>query len=68
MGATLVEEVQLLDKFENTEKFGADRVSYTYRIMYRSNDRTLEATEVEPLQEQVYSETAKQFKRRTEIK
>ncbi len=61
IGGDLVEEVQLTDKYENPEKFGPDRVSYTYRIIYRSNERTLEASEVEPLQDKVYSETAKQF-------
>jgi phenylalanyl-tRNA synthetase alpha chain len=62
IGGDLVEEVQLLDKYENMEKFGPDKVSYTYRIFYRSPDRTLEASEVEPLQEKVYSQTAEQFK------
>jgi phenylalanyl-tRNA synthetase alpha chain len=61
IGGDLVEEVQLLDKYENPEKFGADKVSYTYRILYRSPDRTLEASEVEPLQDQVYKQTAEQF-------
>lgn len=61
IGGDLVEEVQLLDKYENAEKFGADKVSYTYRIHYRSNERTLEASEVEPLQDQVYKQTAEQF-------
>ncbi|OGE92958.1 MAG: hypothetical protein A3K08_00575, partial [Candidatus Doudnabacteria bacterium RIFCSPLOWO2_01_41_7] len=46
----LIEEVTLLDKFENEEKFGKDKVSYTYRIVYRSPDRTLKTEEVEPLQ------------------
>jgi phenylalanyl-tRNA synthetase alpha chain len=61
IGGDLVEEVQLLDKYENPEKFGADKVSYTYRVFYRSPDRTLEAAEVEPLQDQVYKQTAEQF-------
>lgn len=61
IGGDLVEEVTLLDKFENAEKFGADKVSYTYRILYRSNDRTLEATEIDPIQEQVYAQTAQEF-------
>lgn len=61
IGGDLVEQVELTDKYENTEKFGADRVSYTYRILYRSPDRTLEAAEVEPLQDEVYAQTAKQF-------
>ncbi len=61
IGGDLVEEVQLLDKFENAEKFGTDKVSYTYRITYRSNDRTLEAAEIDPINDKVYSETASQF-------
>ncbi len=61
IGGDLVEEVQLMDKYENATKFGADRVSYTYRVLYRSPDRTLEAAEVEPLQDQVYKQTAAQF-------
>lgn len=61
LGGDLVEEVELLDKYENAEKFGEGRVSYTYRITYRSNDRTLTNEEVEAIQEKVYAETAKQF-------
>ncbi len=61
IGGDLVEEVQLLDKYENAEKFGADRVSYTYRITYRSTERTLESSEVDPLQDEVYKQTAEQF-------
>lgn len=61
IGGDLVEQVELLDKYENAEKFGTDKVSYTYRITYRSTERTLEAEEVEPLQAEVYSQTAKQF-------
>ncbi len=62
LGGDLVEEVQLLDKYENAEKFGADKISYTYRIIYRSNERTLTTEEVDPVQAKIYSETAVQFK------
>lgn len=62
IGGDLVEEVTLLDKFENTEKFGADKLSYTYRIVYRSTERTLEASEIELLQKQVEQQTTEQFK------
>jgi phenylalanyl-tRNA synthetase alpha chain len=58
IGGDLVEEVQLLDKYENDEKFGPDRMSYTYRIFYRSPDKTLQAEEIDPLQDQVYKQTA----------
>ncbi len=57
----LAEEVSLLDKFENDKKFGADRMSYTYRIIYRSIERTLKPEEIEPLQERIIAETKKQF-------
>ena len=60
-GGDLVEEVSLLDKYENSEKFGAGKVSYTYRIIYRSNERTLLAEEVASIQEKIIEETKKQF-------
>ena len=37
----MVEEVKLLDKYENTEKFGVGNISYAFRITYRSLDKTL---------------------------
>lgn len=57
IGKDLVEEVTLLDKYEDDKKFGADRVSYTYRVIYRSPERTLKAEEVEPLQSKLYEQT-----------
>ena len=62
LGGDLVEQVELLDKYENVEKFGKDKVSYTYRIVYRSNERTLTVEEIDPIQDKIYNETAKQFK------
>ncbi|MBU6500306.1 MAG: hypothetical protein KGJ89_00545 [Patescibacteria group bacterium] len=61
IGGDLVEEVSLLDKYENAEKFGVDKISYTYRIIYRSNERTLKTEEIEPLQNKVIDETKGQF-------
>jgi phenylalanyl-tRNA synthetase alpha chain len=61
IGGDLVEEVSLLDKYENPEKFGSDKMSYTYRIIYRSNERTLMLGEIEPLQAKITEETRKQF-------
>lgn len=61
IGGDLVEEVELLDKYENIGKFGANKISYTYRITYRSTERTLETSEVDPLQDEIYKQTAKQF-------
>jgi phenylalanyl-tRNA synthetase alpha chain len=62
LGGNLVEEVRLLDKYSNSKKFGPDKLSYTYRIVYRSNDRTLLSSEVDKIQEKIYNRTAKQFK------
>ncbi len=61
LGGDLVEEVRLLDKYSNSKKFGPDKLSYTYRIIYRSNNRTLLSDEVDKIQKKIYGETAKQF-------
>jgi phenylalanyl-tRNA synthetase alpha chain len=62
LGGDLVEQVELLDKYENPKKFGADKVSYTYRIVYRSNDRTLLSEEADAIQDKIYKQTAAQFR------
>jgi phenylalanyl-tRNA synthetase alpha chain len=61
-GDDIIEEVSLLDKYENDKKFGADKMSYTYRIIYRSLERTLTNEEIEPLQNKIIEETKQQFK------
>jgi len=61
IGGDLVEEVKLLDKYEDNTRFGSDKMSYTYRIIYRSTDRTLETAEIEPLQKQIQEQTITQF-------
>ncbi|MEX2090568.1 MAG: hypothetical protein WD989_00320 [Candidatus Paceibacterota bacterium] len=61
LGGDLVEQVELLDKYENSEKFGPDKISYTYRIVYRSNERTLTTEEIDPIQAKIYKQTAEQF-------
>jgi len=57
----LVEEVELLDKYENAKKFGEDNISYAYRITYRSLDRTLTSTEIDALHKKIETETTKAF-------
>ena len=61
IGGDLVEEVQLMDKYEDAEKFGPDRMSYTYHIVYRSNEKTLVQKEIDLIQDELYKQTAKQF-------
>lgn len=58
----LVEEVALLDKYENAEKFGAEKVSYAYRITYRSLDRTLTGAEIDTIHKKIEDLTRKIFK------
>ena len=57
----LVEQVELIDEYENAEKFGADKKSYAYRIIYRSSDRTLTNEEVDVLHKKIEEATAKEF-------
>ncbi|MDE2079620.1 MAG: hypothetical protein KGI73_04535 [Patescibacteria group bacterium] len=61
LGGDLVEEVSLLDKYENAAKFGSGKLSYTYRIVYRSHERTLTNEEIAPIQEKITRETERQF-------
>lgn len=61
IGGDLVEEVSLLDRYENDEKFGKEKVSYTYRTIYRSTERTLTTEEITPIQDKITKETEKQF-------
>lgn len=61
LGGDLVEEVSLSDKYENAEKFGPDKISYTYRIVYRSTERTLQTEEIDPIQKKIEEETKNQF-------
>lgn len=57
----LIEEVKLVDEFENEEKFGKDKKSYTFRIVYRSPERTLTNEEINKIQEEIREETKKEL-------
>jgi phenylalanyl-tRNA synthetase alpha chain len=57
----LVEEVALVDTYENEAKLGAGNVSYAYRITYRSIERTLTSAEVNTLHKELEGETVKNF-------
>ena len=54
----LIEEVKLIDEYEDEEKFGKDKKSYTFRIIYRSPERTLTADEINKIQEEIREKTA----------
>lgn len=57
----LVEEVTLLDKYENADKFGTDKISYAFRITYRSLDKTLTGEEVDAIHKKIENLTTKIF-------
>lgn len=57
----LVEKVEFLDKYENEEKFGKGRVSYAFRVVYRSLERTLTNEEVDVLHKKLEEITSKTF-------
>ena len=46
LGGNLVEQVEPIDEYENDAKLGAGKKSYTFRIVYRSFERTLTNDEV----------------------
>jgi phenylalanyl-tRNA synthetase alpha chain len=54
----LIEEVKLVDEYEDEQKFGKDKKSYTFHIVYRSPERTLTNDEINKIQEQIRNKTA----------
>ncbi|PIP55858.1 MAG: hypothetical protein COX06_01070 [Candidatus Zambryskibacteria bacterium CG22_combo_CG10-13_8_21_14_all_42_17] len=61
IGGNLIEQVELIDKYENADKFGPTKLSYTFRITYRSLERTLTNEEVNKLHAQLEEETEADF-------
>lgn len=57
----IVEEVKLLDKYENIEKFGTEKISYAYHIIYRSLEKTLTSEEIDIIHKKLEKETTKIF-------
>jgi phenylalanyl-tRNA synthetase alpha chain len=60
-GSEIVEEVKLLDEYENEAKFGKDKKSYTFRTTYRSLDRTLTSEEVDAKHKKLEEITVQKF-------
>lgn len=61
VGGEMVEDVKLIDKYENDEKFGADKMSYTYRVTYRHLERTLTNEEVNEVHARLEERTEQEF-------
>ena len=58
----LVEEVKLTDEYKNNKKFGANKKSYTFRIIFRSHERTLLNAEISDIFDQIEKSTKDQLK------
>lgn len=61
IGGDLIEEVALIDKYENAEKFGKDKISYAFRVIYRSTERTLTNEEVDKMHKALEERTKSEF-------
>lgn len=61
VGQDMVEHVELIDKYENAEKFGEDNLSYTFRITYRHLERTLTNDEVNAVHQKLEERTESDF-------
>ena len=57
----LIEEVKLIDSYEDEVKFGKDKKSYTFRIVYRSPERTLTNKEINKIQEEIREKTKQEL-------
>lgn len=57
VGEDLVEEVKLIDKYVDEKKFGKDKISYAYRIIYCSLDKTLTNRGVDNLHKKLEQKT-----------
>jgi phenylalanyl-tRNA synthetase beta subunit len=53
----LIEEVRLIDEYEDEQKFGKNKKSYTFRIVYRSPERTLTHEEINAMQAGIIKRT-----------
>ncbi len=57
----MIEEMALVDTYKNDAKFGVGNVSYAFRIIYRSLDRTLTNAEIDELHKKLETATTETF-------
>jgi len=58
----IIEEVKQIDEYTDDKKFGVDKKSYTFRIVYRSHERTLTNEEVNKIQTEIIAKTKAELK------
>lgn len=61
IGGNIIEEVKLIDKYENVLKFGEGKTSYTFRIIYQSFEHTLTNDEVNIIHDKIQDRTKKEL-------
>lgn len=61
LAENLIEEVKLSDSYENEEKFGKDKKSYTFHIVYRSLEKTLTDAEVNQVHNRITKKTQEEL-------
>ncbi len=61
VGDDLIEEVKILDQYDDEKKFGAGNISYTFRITYQHLDRTLTNEEVDIVHKKIEGKTMSEF-------
>ncbi|MBX4206577.1 hypothetical protein KW784_02205 [Candidatus Parcubacteria bacterium] len=61
VGGEMVEDVEQIDKYENAEKFGVGKLSYTFRITYRHLEKTLTNEEVNAVHAKLEERTERDF-------
>jgi len=61
VGDDYVEEVELIDKYEDDDKFGKGKTSYTFRVVYRHLEQTLTNIEVNKIHENLHEVTESQY-------
>lgn len=57
----LIEEVKLLDSYEDDDKFGKDKKSYTFHIVYRSLEKTLTDEEINKIHNKIIEKTRQEL-------
>ncbi len=62
IGREYVEEVKIIDEYEDDEKFGENKISYTFRVTYRHLARTLTNIEVNDMHEKLHEITESKYR------
>lgn len=57
----IIEEMELLDTYEDPKKFGEGKKSFTFRFVYRSVERTLTSDEVNIIHDKIAEQTRSMF-------